>query len=39
MVVTKDKVDDHLHDTNKEDKDDGSEELTDIGTNGSKLEG
>lgn len=39
MVVSEDEVDNDLHDANEKDKDDRSEKLTDISTNGSELEG
>ena len=38
MVVTKNKVDDHLHYPDKEYEDDGSEKLAYVGTNCTELQ-
>ena len=38
MGVSENEVDNHLHNADKEDKDDGSEELTHISANRSRLE-
>ena len=38
MMVSKNEVDNHLHNADKEDEDDGSEQLTHISANCSKLE-